>query len=376
MPTATAEGAQVSGGLRTTVVSSIRRTFAAHLPLYLCAIVFLAVTEIVVTWYGVPMPLKASLVFLETIPEFVILAIAAFAAREFWRLTRDGYPADPAKTIGRKLIAKFTEEERAGNIFHALVTLTPLMIAFAALKDEIPRIHPFAWDKTFMQMDIWLGGGVPLPARLDPYLDFPPITAGLNLVYDLWFVAMFGSLMWMAFSKRNDALRMQFLVAFAFSWFIAGNVLAVIFSSAGPCFYHGVVGGPDPYAAQLAYLRSVSLHWPVWSVRMQDLLWNSYATGDGIVRGISAMPSMHLTIATLLACLGWRMNRTWGIAATIFTALIAIGSIHLAWHYSVDTLAGIALTFVFWWSAGWAIRYTPRLVRAAAPASARAENSI
>jgi membrane-associated phospholipid phosphatase len=84
----------------------------------------------------------------------------------------------------------------------------------------------------------------------------------------------------------------------------------------------------------------------------QDMLWKSYVTGKGDIQGISAMPSMHLTVATLLALLGWRTNRYLGIAFTTFTATIFLGSIMLGWHYSIDGIAGMALAIVFWFVAG------------------------
>ena len=74
--------------------------------------------------------------------------------------------------------------------------------------------------------------------------------------------------------------------------------------------------------------------------------------------GISAMRNMHVTIATLLACLGWGVSRTWGIAATLFALAIAIGAIHLGWHYASDVIAGAVLAVLFWVAAGWVSRYT------------------
>src|SRR5262249_1481095 len=162
---------------------------------------------------------------------------------------------------------------------------------------------------------------------------------------------MFAMLIWQAFFARGTAVRMQFLLAFAFSWFIAGNILAVIFSSVGPCFY-GYLHTPDPYAAQMAYLRETADIWPVWSIPIQDLLWNSYASTMGANIGISAMPSMHIIMAVLFAISGWHINRWWGAGLTFFAAAIIIGSIHLAWHYAVDGIAGTLLAFVFWWVAG------------------------
>jgi hypothetical protein len=219
-----------------------------------------------------------------------------------------------------------------------------------------------------MNWDRALGFGRLPWEYLQPILGIPVVTAGINFAYDIWFGVMFAMLIWQAFFARNTAIRMQFLLAFAFSWFIAGNVLAVVFSSVGPCFY-GYLHAPDPYAAQIAYLREAADQWPVWSVQIQDMLWNSYKSTMGRNIGISAMPSMHIVMVALFAITGWRMSKWWGIALTIFAVVVIIGSIHLAWHYAVDGIAGTALAFIFWWVAGVIVRAHLRLY-ADQPASA------
>jgi hypothetical protein len=233
-----------------------------------------------------------------------------------------------------------------------MIPLVPLAISFFVLKDEIPALHPFSWDRTFMEWGKWLSFG-DMPWRvLHPIVGYPFITAALNIVYEAWFPVMFACFAWQAFATRSSAVRTQYLLAFSFCWFLAGNVLATVFSSAGPCFYGYLVPGPNPYAEQMAYLRHASLHWPVWSVGIQDSLWSAYKTGHGQISGISAMPSMHVTIAVLMALLGWRINRRSGIFFTAFAVLIFVGSIALAWHYAVDGLAGLLLATTFWIVAG------------------------
>jgi membrane-associated phospholipid phosphatase len=102
----------------------------------------------------------------------------------------------------------------------------------------------------------------------------------------------------------------------------------------------------------MQYLHHTRTHWRIWTLDAQDMLWKSYVTGKGDIQGISAMPSMHLTIATLLALLGWRTNRYMGIGFTAFATAIFLGSIMLGWHYSVDGIAGVALAVLFWFVAG------------------------
>jgi membrane-associated phospholipid phosphatase len=339
------------------VVRSIHRTFAAHIPLYACAVLFTGATAAIANYYRIPLTFDATAQFLELAPLFLGGAVALVAIFELARLALQGFPPNPGAMIGKRIHDLVMAEDRPGNVFHAIVTLTPLMIAFAALKVVIPYIHPFVWDETFMKWDLVLGAGKLPWERLQPFLGHPSITAGLSILYDLWFAAMFATLFSVAFARRNDAKRMQFLLAFSFCWFIAGNVLATIFSSAGPCYYHGVVSGPDPYAAQMAYLRDVSRHGINWSIAVQDLLWNSYAGHKGPELGISAMPSMHMAIATLLACFGWGAGRTWRVVSMAFAVLIGIGAIHLGWHYASDVIAGAGLTLFFWYAAGLLSRY-------------------
>jgi hypothetical protein len=347
-------------------LTSIRRTFPFHIPLYICAAVFCASSLLIARAFHAPVGLGASLIFLETIPKFLMLGVGVSAMAQLFILYRGGSDR-PLAAMARWFHDSLLDGERPGNVFHSLIALTPLMIAFAALKDDIPLIHPFSWDGTFMHWDLWLGFGRLPSDILQPIVGHPLVTAALNINYDLWFVVMFGSLLWQSFAAKGGLLRSQFLLAFVFSWFIGGNVLAAAFSSAGPCFY-GHFFAHDPYAAQMAYLRATSLHWPVWSVQVQDLLWQSYVSGTGAVSGISAMPSMHVMSSVLIMLLGFRTNKWLGAGMAVFTSLIVIGSVALAWHYAVDAIAGIALALGFWFAAGAIARATGKLTapRAAA----------
>jgi membrane-associated phospholipid phosphatase len=349
--------------LYAVCTASIRRTFADHIPLYICAVVFSIATICIVLHYHLVLPLDESIEFLILVPKFFVLGFALAALRRLIVMIRTASKERPLVEISRWLCAQILAEDRSGNVFHSLVALMPLTVSFVALKDEIPQINPFSWDQTFLHWDRIIGLGRTPAEILQPILGHPIITSVLNFNYDIWFLVMFGSLLWQAFAAKGGLLRTQFLLGFAFCWFIGGNVLAAVFSSAGPCFY-GHLFAHDPYAAQMAYLRATSVHWPIWSVQVQDMLWQSYATGTGDVTGISAMPSMHVTSSVLIALLGWRTNRWLGAGLWLFTALIAIGSVALGWHYAVDSIAGIVLALVFWYAAGALARAAWRLISA------------
>ncbi len=361
-----------TGRFLPEIVASITRTAIDHIPVYVCAVLFCATTIAITSAYHLHLEASAGLFFLDIVGQFLILGIAIATLYEFVGLVRSGSPKSPVTIIAQRLGGRMLQGDRAGNMFHFLVAFIPLMVSFAAMKDQIPQIHPFSWDQTFTQWDRVIGFGR-LPWQiLQPLFGHPPVTAAINLVYDAWFLVMFCCLLWQAFSARRSALRLQFLLAFSFGWFIGGNLLAAIFSSAGPCFYGMLHLGDNPYAAQMTYLHAANQHWPIWSVPVQDLLWHSYVKGDGALGGISAMPSMHLISTVLMAILACRTNKWLGAGFVVFTTIIFIGSIHLGWHYAVDSIAGVLLAITFWAVAGFVARATFRIaeIRAGRPQTA------
>jgi hypothetical protein len=339
---------------------SVRRTFFEHLALYICLAVFTPLTFAIASAYRAPISLDSSLFFLEMVPQFFVLGIFIAAVLQCFVLARNG-SRRPLRDFGLWLYRAFTSRDRLGNAVHTILTITPLMMSFSLLKEDLPLIRPFSWDETFTSWDRALGFGRLPWEILQPWLGHPIITSGISFAYAAWFVVTFGSLIWQAFFARGTALRMQFLLAFALSWFLAGNVLAVVFSSAGPCYY-GYLHTSDPYAAQIAYLRETADSWPVWSVEIQDLLWNSYAATLGSNIGISAMPSMHVEMAVLIAIVCLRTNRWLGTVAVLYAATIIVGSVHLGWHYAVDGIAATFLALLFWWVAGLVVRAQFRLL--------------
>lgn len=333
-------------------VSSIRRTFLDHVPLYVCLLAFGATTDVVVSLYRLTFPLGSGLFFLTEVAEALVLVAALAALRQLFLMYRMGRPDNPLTTMVHRLFVSAIRDDRIGNVFHGLVTFTPLMMIFTALKIDIVRVHPFSWDPAFMHMGLALGDGKALWQILQPVLGYPLITTGLSFAYALWFPAMFGSLFWQLSRPRADLVRSQYLLAFALAWFFGGFVIAAVFSSAGPCFYDHVASGDNPYAPLLHYLRETRAHWPVWTVDAQDDLWRAYLTGQGDIQGISAMPSMHVTIATLMALLCWRSRPWLRVTSTVFAVVIVLSSVMLGWHYAVDVFAGAALAFLIWTLAG------------------------
>ena len=265
------------------------------------------------------------------------------------------HPRRPVAYLWRQISGHMHWRERLLQAAPLLVTLPLFFSIFTSMKNLIPVLNPYQWDPVFVRWDRWLGGGLEPWHRLSFLFRWPDAIYAVNFLYNFWFLIMYGLLLWQMFSLRDRQLRLQFLLTYLLSWMILGSVLATAFSSAGPCFYAQVFGGPDPYAPLMARLSEVSTHVSVWALPVQNALWKSYAEGHlQLGGGISAMPSMHLADGVLFALLSWRISRLAGVIMYGYLAILWVGSILLAWHYLVDGLAAVIGTVLLWRFTGWA----------------------
>jgi hypothetical protein len=244
-----------------------------------------------------------------------------------------------------------------------MLVLIPLLGGtFSVVKAAIPLMNPFSWDLQLERWDRWLHGGVAPWELLQPLLGHPFISHTINFGYNIWFFLLWFAWFWQFFTLRSPQLRMQFLLSVQMAWILVGNVLATVFSSAGPCYFDRIVGGPDPYAPLMTYLYHANESYTLWALGTQQTLWNGYSLGQlNLGAGISAMPSMHIAIATLFALLGGRTSRRMGILLTAFLGLIMVGSVHLGWHYALDGYVSIVCALLIWWTTGWFVRRFMRL---------------
>ncbi len=231
-----------------------------------------------------------------------------------------------------------------------------LLGTFTSMKTLIPDFHAYEWDPFLAAFDRRLHFGIEPWRLLQPMLGYPLVTFIINVFYNIWFLVMFTVLYWQLFSLRDTHLRMQFFYTFFLSWAINGTLLAIVLSSAGPCFYEYVAGGENPFDELMAYLRGIDEALPIWAVSTQDMLWEKYQAGElAIGSGISAMPSMHVSQAFVFFLVGRRTNRAAAIVLGGFAFLIMIGSVHLGWHYAVDGYFSLVSTFLIWRFSGWLI---------------------
>jgi hypothetical protein len=222
---------------------------------------------------------------------------------------------------------------------------------FVAFKRAIPEVVPFFLDDFFMRMDRMIHFGHHPWGLLQPILGRPEITDAIDRIYYVWFPVNYLCLL--AFAWCEDrVLRIRFYLTFWLVWIVLGTVVAYALSSAGPCFFGLVTTGTDPFEPLMDYLRRVDVSHGLIAVYVQQELWADYASEEAhlLMKGISAMPSVHVALPILYTLAGWHVHRGVGMAFAVYTFMIFLGSIHLGWHYAVDGYVS-ALSVVFLWIA-------------------------
>ena len=277
-----------------------------------------------------------------------VMLICVFFMR-FYHIARHVKPERPIPALLKDLRQFLGSGARMANGLPMVIIMVFFMYVFVGVKASIPDLNPYSWDHYFSELDRTLHFGV-LPWQwLQPILGHPVITFAININYNGWFMVMWMTWVYFAFVERPSVLRTRFFLSFFLMWILIGGILAIVFASAGPCYYGRLGLSPDPYAGLMTYLRGVNQILPVWAIPVQDLLWQGHI-GKSAIDGISAMPSMHNGSALLFALAGYQVSRFAGRLLSVHAILIFIGSVHLGWHYAVDSYLAWALTLVIWFA--------------------------
>jgi hypothetical protein len=288
--------------------------------------------------------------FLWLVPRMVFFVI-------LWRLVTLTYVEKVPNRLAvlkHEIVSVVMDRERIFGAAIGFLLMTSVLVAYAQIKHLIPMMHPFSWDVAFMQLDRALHfGRLPHEYTHSLFGGHYAISFFTGL-YNVWHFLLYMVLLVACFIRSENPARMQFFIAFLLTWGLGGNLLAVIFSSAGPVYY-ALLGHGDVYAGLLARLNDHAASGALSVVGDQALLWQ-WHQAENSVNTISAFPSMHVAAATLMATFAFRLSRLAGIVMTLYAVGIQIGSFHLAWHYAVDGYAGAIIAILCWHAAGLLVR--------------------
>jgi hypothetical protein len=218
-----------------------------------------------------------------------------------------------------------------GTIFAALVYAVLLGLSIALHgwgKSMIPHVTTYWADPYLANLDAALFGQDPWRLFRSDLLR--PLYAE---AYVSWFLITFGTMGFLAFSKRDHS---ALLTSYLAILIIGGTVGQYLLPSAGPIFYERIGHG-----ARFAEL--VATNDPTYGL-FADYLWKHYqAGGADLGTGISAMPSMHVTLAIWTVIAARALWRPLVIPAAIYALVIWAASIASGWHYALDGVVGAVI---------------------------------
>jgi len=276
-----------------------------------------------------------------------------------WTLAKNR-PEHPIRFLLTDLATGLFAPRRLMSALPAFVLIPLALSMTTSIKRMIPLIVPFQWDPTLVGIDQMLHGGYHPWELLQPILGYPLVASAISNAYALpWYVLILFLQFWHTFTL--DQRRMRFLVTYVLCWALLGNVLATLLSSAGPAYYGYLFDGPDPYAPLMGFLGSLAEVLPMPSISAQNYLWENYQEDFlGLGSGISAMPSLHISMGLLVVLSTWHLHKAIRVASVTFLAILMIGSVYLGWHYAVDGYVALIGTAVIWWAVGRALAWRAR----------------
>jgi membrane-associated phospholipid phosphatase len=341
----------------STLGSETRLVLLEHLPLAICIAAYLVFGYVVEWQSGVKGMMQVTLYSNTMGLMGLCFHVSFLLGYKIWWLAH----TDRARPLSQQFrfaeLIPYLRPRRLLGTLLILGLLPPCMSAFSSFKQAIVKIAPFKWDQTFMRWDYWLHGGHHPWRLLHSLIGWPLVTSVMSFLYATgWMFIMFGILFWQAWSNQCF-LRMRFFLSFVLMWALLGSVLAILMSSAGPCYYNRITSTEDPYKPLMNYLYEADKSRSIVTLEVQEILWNCYESGRAEpFAGISAMPSMHVAMAVLFALVGWQANRWLGVGLTFFAVMIQIGSVLLGWHYALDGYVGALLAVLIWHLVGWGLR--------------------
>ena len=175
----------------------------------------------------------------------------------------------------------------------------------------------------------------------------------LDTAYAVWLPIMFLFPAAVVIAIRDQNVRGRLVGTWVVSWILIGSLGAWGLASAGPCYFNELIGPHAGYvrmheALMVLDQRAAVYGLNVQALHFQEMLRQSQGGPLVFASGISAMPSMHVAMATLFVIGAFQHSRKIGWCFFGYAMLIWIASIHLGWHYASDGLLGAAMMAGLW----------------------------
>ncbi|WP_394707415.1 phosphatase PAP2 family protein [uncultured Celeribacter sp.] len=262
----------------------------------------------------------------------------------------------------------------------AVIYCSVFVLMFGLVKNNLSQAVPFWADDVLTRADLALHLGQ-TPHHLVSWLSGLNVSSLSRFYLNSWVVlATYFPVFLMAFDP-NVARRRIFTILWMGCWIVLGNLIAACFMSYGPIFADLFPGGAAAqHGEALAVVQRADAE-ALMAIKMQ--LWAAYSGETEMVgSGISAFPSVHVGMATVLALYLMHLVRdvTAGaglptgalrvlrgasvLIAVLYVLIYLVLSVYLGWHYALDGYASILVICAAY---GLLLRYKDRFVPNASP---------
>lgn len=258
----------------------------------------------------------------------------------------------PGHSFYKYWFRDYFRRRRIINMLFALMAMTLSLSAFTVHKTLVFRALPFTHDPWIIEADKWLFFGTDPWKVTHALFSSPWATMVLDRLYHPFFLPMaLGYIIGMVIIS-SPRLRHAYIATYLLSWLFIGMLMARAMMSAGPAFDGVLIDTGGRFLPLLERLRDQAAQnsWidvPGLQEYLQTVYYSDYVAFGS---GISAMPSMHISMAVLWAIPAWYAGRLWGLLFSAYALLMWLASIHLAWHYALDGVVAGAVTLAIWFA--------------------------
>lgn len=273
-----------------------------------------------------------------TMLAYLVEIATAFSYLMYGRL---GWLVPPLLLIVVLWLGPKTCLSRLGSVGQMVAMSVCLQIGFVFAKSAIPRLVPFYADPFLAQVDQTLFFGRDAWqiahalagerfAWLFPTL-YMPVWSGLALGFPIV----------MALTDPDKARAGRYAWLFILAWVVVGNLLATLGSSVGPVYYDRLLGS-DRFSDLAVALQQSGLARSSLG-QVQDLLWAGSNDVAVPLSLISAFPSVHVAVATVVAL--YLRERAPRLAPVGYAFLGAISfiSVYSGYHFAICAFGGWAV---------------------------------
>lgn len=230
---------------------------------------------------------------------------------------------------------------------------------YSSLKLSIPHINSYYLDPFLSAIDRAIYGGKYAWEITHKIFSHPLFLYFFDFLYTSWVLIVWLFFVVIMISVKTVFVRERFIISFLLCWILIGGLLAVFFSSVGPCFFDKFYTNThDSYLPLMELIKTkdeINLsqlknhYFDIKSLKLQYILWRNYLS-DGVLvgSGISAMPSMHVSMLVLITCFCYHINKKIFGLSLLYTILVSISTVYLGWHYSIDCYASVIFTISIW----------------------------